>query len=343
MSMQAPTQHQHQHDGHPLPIARYRFSARALDAVQLPHYAGSLLRGQFGAALRHLACMTRQPSCTDCPLRSTCPYTRIFEAAAPEQHQLQRFSAIPNAYVVEPPPPALNSMAHANDRWLPAGQKLVFHMVLIGYALEQLPLVIVAWQRALERGLTKSRSRLELEQVQWQDSEGQLIPVWTATKAHIQPHAASLHIPPLPTATQALQLHIHTPLRLQHQGHALPPSKLTPRTLISHLARRAALMLEFHANQTHWGTQVPAAVALAEQVGDERQLRWFDWTRYSSRQQQEMALGGVVGQWHLHTNAEILDQLWPWLWLGQWLHVGKNASFGLGGYRLQGLSTDAHA
>ena len=35
MSMQAPTQHQHQHDGHPLPIARYRFSARALDAVQL--------------------------------------------------------------------------------------------------------------------------------------------------------------------------------------------------------------------------------------------------------------------------------------------------------------------
>ena len=90
MSMQAPTQHQHQHqhDGHPLPIARYRFSARALDAVQLPHYAGSLLRGQFGAALRHLACMTRQPSCTDCPLRSTCPYTRIFEAAAPEQHQL---------------------------------------------------------------------------------------------------------------------------------------------------------------------------------------------------------------------------------------------------------------
>ena len=56
-----------------------------------------------------------------------------------------------------------------------------------------------------------------------------------------------------------------------------------------------------------------------------------------------MALGGVVGQWHLHTNADTLEQLWPWLWLGQWLHVGKNASFGLGGYRLQGLSTDAHA
>jgi CRISPR/Cas system endoribonuclease Cas6 (RAMP superfamily) len=25
----------------------------------------------------------------------------------------------------------------------------------------------------------------------------------------------------------------------------------------------------------------------------------------------------------------------PWLRLGQWLHVGKNASLGLGAYRLQ--------
>ena len=67
----------------PLPIARYRFSARVVDALALPPYAGSLLRGQFGAALRHLACMTRQPSCIGCPLRDTCPYPRIFEANRP--------------------------------------------------------------------------------------------------------------------------------------------------------------------------------------------------------------------------------------------------------------------
>ena len=54
-----------------LPIARYRFSARVVDALALPPYAGSLLRGQFGAALRQLACMTRQPSCGGCPLRDT--------------------------------------------------------------------------------------------------------------------------------------------------------------------------------------------------------------------------------------------------------------------------------
>lgn len=58
-------------------------------------------------------------------------------------------------------------------------------------------------------------------------------------------------------------------------------------------------------------------------------LRWFDWGRYSQRQQQEMQLGGLLGSVQLQGNlapfAELLHQ-------GQWLHVGKNAS--LGGYRL---------
>ena len=66
-------------------------------------------------------------------------------------------------------------------------------------------------------------------------------------------------------------------------------------------------------------------------VQDERNLQWRDWTRYSSRQQQAMALGGVVGQWQLSGD---LGPFMPFLKLGQWLHVGKEAAFGLGKYRL---------
>jgi len=32
-----------------------------------------------------------------------------------------------------------------------------------------------------------------------------------------------------------------------------------------------------------------------------------------------------------------LAPIWPQFWLGQWLHVGSAASFGLGQYRLVGL------
>lgn len=319
-----------------LPIARYRFSARVVDALALPPYAGSLLRGQFGAALRHLACMTRQPTCTDCPLRATCPYTRIFEALAPDDHYLQRFSAIPNAYVVEPPTPVTAPVPAQATHMLEPGQVLTFHMVLVGNALEQLPMVIVAWQRALYQGLTKTRSRAELTEVQWVDAHGAHHPVWSTAQPQVQAHAASIALPPMPKAADGFVLHIHTPLRLQHQGHPLRPQQLSPRTLVSAVARRAALVLEFHAAQPQWGPLVPTTTALAEQITDQRDLHWFDWKRYSSRQQQEMTLGGVVGQWQLHGPAQALASVWPWLWLGQWLHVGKNASFGLGGYRLAG-------
>jgi hypothetical protein len=107
-----------------------------------------------------------------------------------------------------------------------------------------------------------------------------------------------------------------------------------PRALVAAVARRVALVLEFHAQQPHWGAQVPATVAQAQTLTDTRQLHWFDWVRYSSRQQQEMTLGGVLGTWALLGHPEALAAAWPWLWLGQWLHVGKNATMGMGGYTL---------
>lgn len=310
-----------------LPVARYRFTARWCAPARLPEYAGSLLRGQFGAALRHLACMTRQNRCPGCPLQSTCPYTRIFEAPPPPAHALQKFSAIPNAYVIEPPPLGARNYAE--------GDELVFHIVLTGAAREQLALVLFSWQRALARGLTRQRTQVELQQVDWVDAEQQAHTVWMKDDPVLQEHPAQLAVPPAPPGLKALALHIHTPLRLQHQGQPLRPAQLDARTLVAALARRAALMLEFHAGQTQLGKQVPQVVALAAQVQDVRdELRWYNWTRYSSRQQQEMTLGGVLGRWSLSADSDTLAQLWPWFWLGQWLHVGKNATMGMGGYTL---------
>ena len=51
------------------------------------------------------------------------------------------------------------------------------------------------------------------------------------------------------------------------------------------------------------------------------------------------ALGGVLGRWSLRGDPATLAALWPWLWLGQWLHVGKNATMGMGAYALEGVPT----
>jgi len=73
-------------------------------------------------------------------------------------------------------------------------------------------------------------------------------------------------------------------------------------------------------------------IAAAEKIKLIRnQTRWHDWERYSSRQKERMAFGGIVGE------AEYkgpLGAFLPYLTFGQWTHVGKNATFGLGRYEV---------
>ena len=97
------------------------------------------------------------------------------------------------------------------------------------------------------------------------------------------------------------------------------------------LIRRIALLSEFHMDSPI-ETDFHALSLQAEQIRDTRELTWRDWTRYSSRQRQTMQLGGVVGTWIL---TGISETYLPYLNLGQWLHVGKNATFGLGQYKME--------
>ena len=65
------------------PLARYRFEWRATRSMRLPDYAGSMLRGAFGHALRKLACMTKQKECDGCSLIASCPYPAVFAPVPP--------------------------------------------------------------------------------------------------------------------------------------------------------------------------------------------------------------------------------------------------------------------
>ena len=324
-------------------VARYRFSFRMLAPLALPTFAGSLLRGQFGAALRRVSCMTGEKDCTPCPLRVTCPYPAIFEHPAPGTHGHLKVTQAPNPYVVEPPPLHTPSLA--------AGDTLQFCIVLIGRAIDQLPLISFALQRALQTGIGRERANGELIEIAWQDTSNPapaadpadpanpadppqytFTPIWLAGNAAIAPHAPRINMTPPLHSTEAITLQLHTPMRLQHQGSPVQAHQLTPRKLVADLLRRITLLAEFHADQHDLIPNAPDLVRHAEALEHHPSLRWQDWSRYSSRQQQRMTLGGALGEWQLRGE---LSPLLPWLQLGQWLHVGKNATMGMGHYTLQ--------
>jgi len=222
-------------------------------------------------------------------------------------------------------------------------------MVLIGpNSLSQLPLVIHAWQRALRQGLGEHRARAHLLGVEWLPAApwGQEPPaphvVYDTTgeaPARLQPHTPSWPLGQKPTemacdGPHVVRLHLHTPLRLQHDGDALGVENLSPRALLAQLLRRCHLLLEQHAGLAQPLFDAPALLApVPDTVRDDRDgLYWQPLRRYSSRQHQEMPLGGVMGVWQLHG---ALAGFLPWLHLGQWLHLGKNTTLGIGEYTLE--------
>lgn len=316
----------------PLPVARLEFTAGLERPLELPAHPGALLRSVFGAALRQGACTTGLPRCGECPLLRSCAYPAIFETPpAPTQFE-QKFSQLPNPYVIEPP---------AGPVVLRAGEPLVFHMVLAGSATQrQTPLIINAWQRALRFGLGQARIPGQLQAVAALDALGHrntLFPPSAAAPSQPTPllDLAALIRTGNPEPA-ALELRFESPLRLQHESKPLRPDQLTPRVFMSHLLRRITLMLDAHMDIRPAPFDVGAVLSLANQVAhDSRALQWHDLRRYSARQGQELPQGGVQGPWLWQGP---LAQLLPWLLLGQWLHVGKGATAGLGGYTVRAVT-----
>ena len=305
-----------------LPIARLRLTVRAEGPVQLPPYAGSMLRGAFGHALLALSPLPHTDG-QPCALHATCPYCQLFAAPPLPGHSLQKFSHMPQPYVIEPPT--------GGAQQLQAGQTFDFGLVLIGKALGDLPTVLQAWQRALRTGLGRGHTPCTLIEIF--DENG----LQRLSDKREQLSNLNVIVPPPPALHTQATLHFHTPLRLQVQGKPVRAGQLTARDLLIALARRTQLLCDVHlgaaAPQQDFAVLSTQAAAITLHSED---LHWFDWGRYSQRQQQEMQLGGLLGSVQLQGDLAPFAAL---LQLGQWLHIGKNATMGLGGYRLEAVKS----
>ena len=302
-----------------LPIARYQFTFTVTEPIQLPEYAGSTLRGAFGWALRKIACMTKQAECKGCPLYRTCPYTNIFETPAPTEHELQKFSQVPNGYMIEPP--------DWGEKVYFSGEKLQFSLVLFGRLIDQLPLIAFAFKRAFEYNVGRGKAHL-LDISAFNENAEKFEPI--LVNGNIIEHHKSVKFPEC--FTNNAEIEISTPLRLQENSKPLNEKEINVERFFISLAKRIALLSEFHFKP--FDLDFESLKNQIAQIEDKKYLKWQDWTRYSSRQDQKMKLGGVVGKWQFKNLSLELSKL---LYIGQWLHCGKNATFGLGKYRITNL------
>lgn len=140
----------------------------------------------------------------------------------------------------------------------------------------------------------------------------------------------------LPPPAARVTLRFLTYTRLKHEGvwAQRPDFHVVFRRLLGRLSSLAVFHCGVRLDVDFVGLIEKAkAVALVED-----RTRWEDWTRYSSRQDRPMTLGGLVGE---ATYEGSLEGLWPFLVFGQWTHVGKNATFGLGRYEILGQARES--
>jgi hypothetical protein len=127
-----------------------------------------------------------------------------------------------------------------------------------------------------------------------------------------------------------------TPFRSKEHGRLVTPAMFEARHLLGNLIRRVSLLSYFHTDRP-LETDFRALKHVARSVSIvERDLAWSDWTRWSGRQRTTMQMGGLVGTIRLDLRSA--DAVWPYLWLGQWLHAGKGCTMGLGALRLRSPS-----
>ncbi len=305
-----------------IPLARYEFNIRITRAFEQQDYAGSMLRGLFGHALRKIACVTGQEQCKTCERYRQCIYTEIFETPPPELgHRLQKFSQIPAPYVIEPP--------IWGRRIFQCNDIFSFNMVLTGKALDNLPLIVFIWQEALKQGIAKEKGAGVIDSIYFCPAGVEKQIVFSEKDENLKAHDPLLVLPEFKEVRQ-MELTFISPLRLQRKGHLLNKKDISACSLLIPLSKRLNLVNEFH-NNIQLLDNFQELSQWAEEIQITEQMQWKDWTRYSNRQKQKMTLGGLMGS---ITITGKLAPFIPILYMGQWLHVGKNATFGMGHYQL---------
>ena len=340
MNIKLSSRHKAQPPGPAIPVAlqRYRFEFIAREPVALPAFAGSAWRGVFGHSLRRLACVTGQKTCHGCLLQSQCVYPRIFE---PEQRPAAHTSKDqPRPYVLYPGPLGVKTAPENGVKPVCPGQSLSLELTLINDAINALPYVVEAFKRAGDRGLGRKlavnghrRGRLDLNTIEalpagLSDAAGEVIYRREDPRLTESPRQ-DFFLADKPPESDTITLQWLTPLRLKRRTGMLDASNLHFYDLFVALLRRIESFVP--EKQRQWDSR--QLLELARNVTIENnQLAWRVQTRYSSRQQKSVNISGLTGQ--VTFASQDWQALWPFLSLGQWLHVGKGAVMGLGRYRL---------
>lgn len=309
-------------------LAKYRFVIKPRSELILPAYKGSTFRGGFGHAFKRAVCADREGECAKCPLQSKCVYFYVFETKLLSQSERLKNTYVPHPFVIEPP-------LEERQRY-EIDDKLSFHLILVGRAVDYIPYFIFAFEELGRIGIGKNRGKYTLEKViSINKNKDREILIYDG-KSHIRDEYGVIDSVNL--VMEALQLNYHlatlrflTPTRIKYGGKLT--KEIDFEVVMRNLLRRLSWLAEVHCEEKwdmDWKGLLNRAKERVNTVHSD--LRWHDWERYSQRQAKKLKMGGFIGD---ITFEGDLTEFLPFLKLGEYLHIGKGTVYGLGKYEMR--------
>lgn len=239
---------------------------------------------------------------------------------------MRKYPTAPHPFVIEPP--------DAGRRTYEPGEQLDFRLILVGRSVEYLPYFIYSFHELGKMGIGKGRGKFTLEKVIHESvstgAEQEETAIYDGRERRLVQPEAPVSWAEIIDSPPPDRLHISflNPTRIKYQGRLT--KDLEFHVLFRNLLRRISLLSYFHCGQRLDDSEFRALIDRAKGIMTVKNgLYWYDWNRWSNRQCTRMKMGGFMGE---ITYEGDLGPFWPYIRLGEYVHVGKGSSFGLGRY-----------
>ena len=293
---------------------KLNFRIKFTEGGDLPQYKVSAIRGGIGEMLLRQNCISNR-ICEGCSFRDECVVERIY------YHPLK----ITPEFVQDKS--NMGYLYECKDfrTSVSKGDILRFSMLLMGDVIVHAPQILQALIRFGEIGIGKNWVKFKVEKVE--NHRGEVVfDGKNCENTRFAPNLVSEYVQSRMNLRKSkkLQVCFMTPWTQKYKGKFI--KKFDGEAFADSVYRRVYLANCMEGNEMNQYNEIFKGLSVPNQEVKEREI-----SRFSSTHNRKIDLKGLIGKFTLENATE---EFLPYLYAGELLHVGKNASMGFGQYKV---------
>ncbi|MHB2148279.1 CRISPR system precrRNA processing endoribonuclease RAMP protein Cas6 [Calditrichota bacterium LG25] len=296
-------------------ISVFEFALKAESNFFLPAFKGATFRGKFGNVLKKVICFNLRIDCDHCSFTNRCPYIYLFMTRYSNGEETLK------PFVIKPP--------LDQKQFFLKDDKFYLQLTLIGKAIEYFPYFVYCFLQMGKEGIGNPAGKFKLEHIWNFDQAGERKLIYESEEKILNNEIERISLSEIQNEIKPqLTLNFLTPTQIKQNGKVL--HTINFEILLKAIFRRYKRLNYLHDNGQKIFIEVDWDEIKKIEVLNEVVKNYCFW-RYSNKQKKLIPVQGIIGKIVLRGN---LTTYYRWLKIGEYLHVGKGATFGLGWYRV---------